>query len=145
MKIYNKSAFISGLFFAVVFLLLLFRVLPGRAWAYVFSFLLSVRYLYTGLTHSGSAKAEKIAARYDGVATELFGKFHAAKTALPLIVAVGFLLFAAFLRFVFDIVLPTGIWVLFLIALTLAAAYSFGIQCKIEEHINEESEDEKLQ
>lgn len=145
MKIYNKSAFGSGLFFFIVFLLLLFRVLPGRTWAYVFSFLLAVRYLYTGLTHSGSAEAERIATRYGDVATELFGKFHAVKTALPLIVVGVFLLFAALLRFVFDIILPVGIWILFLIALTLAAAYSIGIQYKIEEHINEESEDEKLQ
>lgn len=69
------------------------------------------------------------------------------KTNLPYL-GMGFFFAAAVLaRFAFQVILPIWLWVLFLMFLTVAVAYSIGVNRKITEYLDtlaEEQEDGRL-
>ena len=61
------------------------------------------------------------------------------KTNLPWIITGSFLVITLFIRFVFDVIIPVWIAVFFVIVLTISVFYSIGIERKIAEYIDKES------
>ena len=146
MKIYSKGYFIGGLIGLAVLVLYAVGVWEAHIGNWVIAIAFTAKFLYTGLTESGSGRMKHLAAHYEEAAETLFGKHHALKTNLPWILAGGFFVVAAVLRFGFEIWLPVWIWVVFVLALTGTAFYSIGLHREIteyiDEHIPEEDEPE---
>lgn len=61
------------------------------------------------------------------------------KTNLPWIITGSFFVITLFIRFVFDVIIPVWIAVFFVIVLTISVFYSIGIERKIAEYIDKES------
>ena len=146
MKIYSKGYFIGGLIGLAVLVLYAVGVWEAHIGNWVIAIAFTARFLYTGLTESGSGRMKHLAAHYEEAAAALHGKHHALKRNLPWILAGGFFAVAAVLRFGFEIWLPVWIWVVFVLALTGTAFYSIGLHREIteyiDEHIPEEDEPE---
>lgn len=135
MKVYNKGAFLTGVVCAGALLLFAIDVLHADWWQWLISIAITVRLLYIGLTEEGSRQAKKVEDHYAETAASLHGKHHSLKTNLPWILVIVFYPIALFLRFAFEIYLPIWMHVGFVILLTVAAAYSIGIERSIREYI----------
>lgn len=61
------------------------------------------------------------------------------KTNLPWIITGSFFVITLFIRFVFDVIIPVWIAVFFVIVLAISVFYSIGIERKIAEYIDKES------
>ena len=61
------------------------------------------------------------------------------KTNLPWVITGSFFVITLFIRFVFDVIIPVWIAVCFVIVLTISVFYSIGIERKIVEYIDKES------
>lgn len=61
------------------------------------------------------------------------------KTNLPWVITGSFFSITLFVRFVFDVIIPVWIVVCFVIVLTISVFYSIGIERKIAEYIDKES------
>ena len=84
-------------------------------------------------------RQERIEKNYQGVSQKLFGKYVIIKTNLPWIITGSFFVITLFIRFVFDVIIPVWIAVFFVIVLTISVFYSIGIERKIAEYIDKES------
>ena len=142
MKIYNKRAFFAGILFACAAVLFLFGLSDVHWWQGLFAIVITVRFLYVGLTEAGNTRAQKQASEREKAAAALCGKHHAYKRNLPLLLVAVFFPTALFLRLVFHIYLPVGIFVVFVLLLAVATAYSIGIERSIEEYIDTHPEDD---
>ena len=100
---------------------------------------ISLKYLSVGLSKSENERQEKIEKNYQGVSQKLFGKYVIIKTNLPWVITGSFFSITLFVRFVFDVIIPVWIVVCFVIVLTISIFYSIGIERKIAEYIDKES------
>lgn len=142
MKIYNKTSFVAGVICAGALPLYAFGILKADWWHWLISIACAGKLLHIGLTESGSRRAAK-QAKYDStVGTSLFGKHYKLKSNLPWILTIGFLGIALILR-LFQIWLPVWLYVLFVVALAAAAAYSIGVNKQIEDYIDTAIPDEE--
>lgn len=87
--------------------------------------------------HFGKVKGSS--KNYQGVSQKLFGKYVIIKTNLPWIITGSFFVITLFIRFVFDVIIPVWIAVFFVIVLAISVFYSIGIERKIAEYIDKES------
>lgn len=138
MKIYNKSAFAFGIFCAGGLVFFALGIIPADWWQWLLMIAISGRYLYIGLSETASENENTIQQHYRETAIRLYGKYALIKTNLPIILLVIFFGVALFIRFVFDIVTPVGIAVVFCILLTISAAYSIGLNQTIQDTIKNE-------
>ena len=81
MKIYSKSHFIGGLIGLAVLVLYAVGVWEAHIGNWVIAIAFAARFLYTGLTESGSGRMKHLAAHYDETAAVLHGKRHASGRA----------------------------------------------------------------
>ena len=137
MKIYNKSAFITGVICAGSIPLLLLGVIPSGFIQWALSLVITSRYLYIGLSPDASRDYETVSSRYKETAIALYGRHYYWKTGLPLFLLAGFFLPALVLRYGFEIYTPAWLAVLFNIALTISVFYSIGLNRKIRETIRQ--------
>ena len=144
MKIYNKGSFLAGVLCAFALLLFLLDLVRAEWWQWIIAAAFSVKFLYGGLSKTASARSQFHAQHYQQAARALFGRYRWVKTNLPYL-GMGFFFAAAILaRFAFQVILPIWLWVLFLMFLTVAVAYSIGVNRKITEYLDtlaEEQED----
>ena len=145
MKIYSKSNFIAGVLCLIAFVLNVLNIKAVDWWYLLISFAFAAKFLYTGLTKSGSDRAKHMDAHYDKTARMLHGKHYELKSNLPLILFGGFLVVGLVLKLL-NVWLPGWLIVLFLLSLVVSAAYSIGlhrqITAYIDEHIPQEDEPE---
>ena len=71
---------------------------------------------------------------------ELFGKYAGVKTNLPWFTLGGFFIVTLLIRFLCGIVIPVWIAVCFVIVLTLSVFYSIGLDRRIQEQIEQETD-----
>ncbi|TCK89129.1 hypothetical protein EDC19_2544 [Natranaerovirga hydrolytica] len=135
MKIYNKSAFVTGVFCAGLLPLFALDILHADGWQWLISIAISAKLLYVGLSEAGSKREKILKEKYKVTAISLYGRFYFIKTNLPWIILGAFFAISLTLRFVFYIFFPIWIHAMFLIFLTIAVAYSIGIDRSIEEYI----------
>ena len=135
MKIYNKSAFVTGVFCAGSIFLFALDILHADWWQWLVSIAISIRFLYMGLSEASSERENILNEKYKETAISLYGRFYFIKTNLPWIIIGAFFAVALTLRFVFYIFLPIWIYAIFLIFFTIAVAYSIGINRSIDEYI----------
>ncbi len=141
MKIYNKSAFASGLFCAVGLFIFALGIISVDWWQWVLTIAISGRYLYIGLSKTANDNANAIHQYYNETAVKLYGKYAIVKTNLPIILLVLFFGIALFIRFVFDIVTPASIAAIFCILLTISVAYSINLDRTIQNAIKSEMDE----
>lgn len=139
MKIYNVKYFIWGIIFLVPLPLFAFGIIKADWWQWLLSIGISVKYLSIGLSKANHERQERIEKNYQTVSQELLGKYAAIKTNLPWVITGGFFAVTLFIRFVFDIIIPVWTAVCFVIALTISAFYSMGLERKITEYIDKET------
>ena len=137
MKIYNKSAFITGVICSLSIPLLLLNIIPQGVIQWCLSLAITGRYLYIGLSKEAAKDNEKLSNHYKETAQSLYGKYYYLKTNLPLVLLATFFVPALLLRFVFDVYTPVWFAIIFVIALTVAVVYSIGVNSKIREHIRQ--------
>lgn len=135
MKIYNKSAFVTGVFCAGSISLFALDILHADWWQWLISIAISVRFFYVGLSEASSERENILNEKYKETAISRYGRFYFIKTNLPWIIIGVFFAVALTLRFVFYIFLPIWIYAMFLIFFTIAVAYSIGINRSIDEYI----------
>ncbi len=135
MKIYNKSAFVTGVFCACSLPLFALDILHADWWQWLISIAISAKLLYVGLSKAGSERDKILNEKYKETAITLYGRFYFIKTNLPWIILGVFFVIALTIRFVFYIFLSFWIHAMFLIFLTIAVAYSIGIDRSIDEYI----------
>lgn len=141
MKIYNKSAFIFGLFCAGGVLFFTLGIISVDWWQWLLTIAISGRYLYIGLSKTANERADVIHQHYNETAIKLYGKYVRIKTNLPIILLVAFFGVALFVRFVFDVVTPVGIAIAFCVLLTISVMYSIGLERNIKNTILAEETD----
>lgn len=139
MKIYNIKYFIWGIIFLIPLPLFAFGSIKADWWQWLLSIGISVKYLSVGLSKLENERQERIEKNYQGVSQKLFGKYVIIKTNLPWIITGSFFVITLFIRFVFDVIIPVWIAVFFVIVLTISVFYSIGIERKIAEYIDKES------
>ena len=139
MKIYNVKYFIWGIIFLIPLPLFAFGSIKADWWQWLLSIGISVKYLSVGLSKSENERQEGIEKNYQGVSQKLFGKYVIIKTNLPWVITGSFFSITLFVRFVFDVIIPVWIVVCFVIVLTISVFYSIGIERKIAEYIDTES------
>ena len=139
MKIYNVKYFIWGIIFLIPLPLFAFSSIKADWWQWMLSIGISLKYLSVGLSKSENERQEKIEKNYQGVSQKLFGKYVIIKTNLPWVITGSFFAITLFVRFVFDVIIPVWIVVCFVIVLTISVFYSIGIERKIAEYIDNES------
>ena len=139
MKIYNVKYFIWGIIFLIPLPLFAFGSIKADWWQWMLSIGISLKYLSVGLSKSENERQEKIEKNYQGVSQKLFGKYVIIKTNLPWVITGSFFSITLFVRFVFDVIIPVWIVVCFVIVLTISVFYSIGIERKIAEYIDKES------
>lgn len=137
MKIYSKSNVAAGLLCLIAFVLNVLNIIETDWWFLPISIAFAAKFLYTGLTKTGSERAKHMDAHYEKTARMLHGKHHAVKRNLPWILTLGFFTVALMLRFGFEIWLPVWVYVVFVLGLTVAAFYSMGLNREITEYIDE--------
>lgn len=135
LKIYNTSMLISGVFCAGALLFFASGIIAVEWWQWVITIAISGRYLYTGLSRTTSENVNIIRQHHNETAVKLYGKYALAKTNLPIILFVVFFGVALFIRFVFDIITPVSIAILFCILLTISVIYSIGLEQNIKNTI----------
>ena len=122
-----------------------FHLLPFISPYLLISFAFAAKFLYTGLTKSGSDRAKHMDAHYDKTARMLHGKHYELKSNLPLILFGGFLVVGMVLK-ILDVWMPGWFIAVFMVALVVSTAYSIGlhrqITAYIDEHIPQEDEPE---
>ena len=145
MKIYSKSNFIAGVLCLIAFVLNVLNIKAVDWWYLLISFAFAAKFLYTGLTKSGSDRAKHMDAHYDKTARMLHGKHYELKSNLPLILFGGFLVVGMVLK-ILDVWMPGWFIAVFMVALVVSTAYSIGlhrqITAYIDEHIPQEDEPE---
>lgn len=141
MRIYNKSAFAAGIFCGCALLLFAFGVIPADGWQWLLTLAVSGRYLYMGLSRTGSENADRVRRHHAETAVRLYGKYARVKTNLPLLLLAGFFGVALFLRAVFDLVTPVPVAILFCMLLTVSVFYSIGLEREIRDTILAEETD----
>ena len=110
---------------------------PSPAWwQWAFPAVLAARLLYTGLSEKAGERAHFLRAHYRETAVGLHGKWYPLKTNLPLLFTAVFLTAALLLRLIWQIFLPVGIYVVFVVLLAVSAAYSIGIDRSIIQDID---------
>ena len=139
MKIYNVKYFVWGIIFLVPLPLFAFGSIKADWWQWLLSIGISVKYLSVGLSKSENERQEGIEKNYQGVSQKLFGKYVIIKTNLSWVITGSFFVITLFIRFVFDVIIPVWIAVCFVIVLTISVFYSIGIERKIAEYIDKES------
>ncbi len=135
MKIYNKPMFMFGVFCAGALLFFASGIIAAEWWQWAITIIISGRYLYIGLSRTASENATTIHQYHNETAVKLYGKYALAKTNLPIILLVVFFGVALFIRFVFDIITPVSIAILFCILLTISVIYSIGLEQNIKNTI----------
>lgn len=135
MKIYNKSAFVTGVFCACSLPLFALDILHADWWQWLISIAISTKLLHVGLSKTGSERDKIIKYKYKETAINLNGRFYYLKTNLPWIIIGAFFTIALTLRLVFYIFIPIWIYVVFLVFLAISVAYSIGIDRGIYEYI----------
>ena len=144
MKIYNKGSFLAGVLCALALLLFLLDLVRAEWWQWIIAAAFSVKFLYNGLSKTAFARSQFYVQHYQQAAQALFGRYHWVKTDLPYLGIIFFFSAAILARFAFQVILPIWLWVLFLMFLTVAVAYSIGVNRKITEYLDtlaEEQED----
>lgn len=137
MKIYSKSNFVAGLLGLGTLILFAFDAHDTKGWQWALAAFIVVRCLYTALNESASKQSQRYQSNYEKTAIAMYGKYHAIKTNLPLILVIAVFAVTLVLRFLFDIWLPVWIYVVFILALSVAAIYSIGIQQNIKNYMDE--------
>ena len=135
MKIYNKSAFLFGVFLAGALFVFALGIISVDWWQWVIITAFSGKYLYAGLSKTANENANTIRRSYKETASKLYGKYALIKTNLPMILLAIFFGAALFIRYAFDIVTPVGIAIIFCILLTSSVAYSIGLDRNIKKAI----------
>ena len=120
----------------IAFVLNVLNILEVDWWYLLISFAFAAKFLYTGLTKSGSERAKHMDAHYEKTARKLYGKYHTLKRNLPVIVVAGFFAVGMVLKLL-NVWLPGWLIVLFLLSLVVSAAYSIGLHREITEYIDE--------
>ena len=136
MKIYSRSHFVAGLIGLAVLGLYAVDVMDADWWHWPIAFAFAVRFLYTGLTKSGSERAKHMDAHYDKTARMLHGKHYEIKSNLPLILFGGFLVVGLVLKLL-DIWMPGWFIAVFMVALLVSTAYSIGLHRDVTDYIDE--------
>ena len=136
MKIYSKRHFAAGLFSLAAFLVAALNLVEGSWTDKLFIFALAVKYLYTGLTKSGSERAKYVKTHYDETDRMLHGKYHVLKGNLPLIVLAGFMIVGLVLK-ALDIWMPKWLIAVFMMAMLATVFYSIGLHRDVTEYIDE--------
>lgn len=139
MKIHNKSSFAWGIICLCALPLFALNIIKVDWWQWIITLAFSVKFLHVGLSKSENERQNKIAKNYRRVSQELYGKYATIKTNLPWFIAGSFFAVTLFIRFVFDIVIPVWIAVCFAMILTVSVFYSIGLNRKITEHIDKET------
>ncbi len=137
MKIYDKRAFAMGLLCAGSIPLLILDIIPSDPLQWVLSLTITGHFLYMGLSKEESEKEQAVGKYFKETAVSLHGKYYFVKTNLPLILLAAFFVPALLLRWIWDIVLPVWVAVVFVMVLTVSVAYSIGINRQIREHIDQ--------
>lgn len=137
MKIYSKSNFIAGLICLGAPVLFAFGVIQADWWQWLISIAITAKFLYTGLTESGSRRAKHLDTHYEKTARMLYGKYHALKTNLPWILTIAFFAAMLLVRFISGEPIPVWVCVVFVLALFVSCGYSIGLQNGITEYIDE--------
>jgi len=138
MKIYRKYEFVLGLFGLGTMILVYFYQKRPVTIYWLFLIFSTGKCFYESLTEPGSKQAGKRKHYYDEVAKQLHGRNYAIKTNLPWILTLGFFFVALVLRLVFEIWLPSWIYVVFILVLSVSACYSIGICRSITDYIDEQ-------
>ena len=136
MKIYSKSYFIGGLIGLAVLVLYAVGVWEAHIGNWVIAIAFTARFLYTGLTESGSGRMKHLNTYYEETGRMLHGRYHVLKRNLPLIVLAGFMVVGLVLK-ALDVWMPGWLIVVFVLSLTVAAFYSIGLHREITEYIDE--------
>lgn len=140
MKIYNKSAFIFGMFCVGALLFFALGIVAVKWWQWVITIAISSKYLYTGLSKTASENANTIRQYYNETAIRLYGKYALIRTKLPIILLAVFFSTALFIRFVFDVITPVSVTTIFCILLTISVIYSICLERNIKNTIVNEKE-----
>ncbi len=143
MKIYNKSAFTFGVFCAGALLFFALGVIAVEWWQWAITIAISSRYLYIGLSKTASENTNAIHQHYHETAVKLYGKYALIKANLPVILLAVFFSVALFVRFVFDIITPVSVAIIFCILLTISVLYSIGLERNIKNTIINEKESDR--
>ncbi|MCI9120578.1 MAG: hypothetical protein HFG00_03500 [Oscillibacter sp.] len=130
MKIYNKQAFVFGIFCAGGLLFFALGVIPADWWQWGITLAIAGRYLYLGLSKTAGEQEAAIGQKYKETAVKLYGKYAFLKTHLPIFLLAAFFVTALAVRFVFDCV-PVWFAAVFCVVLMLSAAYSMGLERSI--------------
>jgi hypothetical protein len=138
MQIYDKGAFFVGVVCACALPLFALNVTSADWCQWLLTIAISVRFLYLGLSKSASERTHIINKNHKEVSAHVGGKYVTIKLNLPIVILFPFLAIALILRFAFAVYLPAWIYVVLLIAVTIAAAYSFGLNRKIVKQIDDQ-------
>ena len=138
MKIYDRRSFAAGVIFLCAIPCFALGIIETQWWYYVIALAFGAKNLHVALSKSESERQAYIAENYQRVSKQLYGKYPWVKINLPWIVIGCFFTVAFVLKFLFDIVIPLWIWGCFLVALTIAAFYSMGIDREIAAYLDEE-------
>ncbi|WP_125140712.1 hypothetical protein [Clostridium transplantifaecale] len=139
MKIYHKNYFVFGFISLCALPLFALNIIKADWWQWGITLAISAKFLYVGLSKPESEQQSRIEKNYRRVSQELYGKYAVVKTNLPLVILVAFFTITLFIRLVFNIVIPACIVVCFLIVLTVSVFYSIGLDRKIKEHIDNDT------
>ena len=81
MKIYNKSAFLTGIFCACSLPLFALDILHADWWQWILSIAISAKFLYIGLSESASKHQRVLKENYSETAASLYGNYYLLKIA----------------------------------------------------------------
>ena len=140
MKIYHKNYFIWGIIFLIPVPLFALGILEAEPWQWFLAIGLSAKFLFAGLSEQEGKRRDSIAKNYQRVSRELFGKYARVKTNLPWFILGGFFIVTLLIRFLCGIVIPVWIAVCFVIVPALSVFYSIGLDRRIQEQIEQETD-----
>lgn len=140
MKIHDKGFFAWGVGCLCALLLFAFGIIKAAFWQWIIVFTFGASFFHIALSKSESERHSRIEKSYRRVSQELYGKHVAIKTNLPWIIAGGFIVVALFVKFMLDIIIPEWIVICFIGIFLVSVFYSIGLERKIIEHIDKETE-----
>lgn len=133
MTVCNKTYLGLGVVFLLALLLFSLGILNADWWQWGLTIAISARYLYLGLSKTGSERQAKREKEYRSVSRKLCGKYAVLKTNLPLVLLAGFFSIALFVRFFLGIVIPVWVAGGFAAVFTVSAFYSIGWNRRIRQ------------
>ncbi len=141
MKINNKKYFVIGILILCALPLLTLGITEGKAMLWILGAAFASRYLYAGLSESGSTKQRHTDNKYERASEKVLGKHAAIKRWGPLILLGVFLVVSQNLLSAFDYLPPAGAVLAVFIISAVIFVYTIGVEIEIAKHIADEMQE----